>query len=301
MYKTILLTTLLFIVKEYKAQEDLLGSLDSSATADDNVIATFKTTRLINLTTNEQVKKGELDFRIAHRFEDAATAAGGTTTLFGFDAVSDIRISFDYGISDKWAIGVGRSKGGGRAHSQIYDFNTKYKIIQQSTKMPIGISFYGLATLTSMKSVSDPTSIADFSKTFAHRLHYMGQILIAKKINSNFSFIIAPTVVHRNLVVSGDPNTQFAIGAGLRYKFSKRSAIILDYYQVLNPTVSHSYVMPLGIGYEIETGGHVFHVLLSNNRSLVESELISENRDKWQDGQFRIGFNISRTFTVLKN
>ena len=92
-------------------EDDLTQLLDSIAptASSEPVIATFKTTRLINLTTIEQVKRGELDFRIAHRFGDIAGNAGGASQFFGFDNVSDIRFSFDYGLTDHWQIGSGRS------------------------------------------------------------------------------------------------------------------------------------------------------------------------------------------------
>lgn len=111
-------------------------NLDSLMAADDvnalsvPVTATFKTTRLVNLQTIEQVKQGELDFRITHRFDDIAGAGGGITTLYGLDNVTDIRIAFDYGVKDWWTVGFGRSKGA-YERRQIVDLNSKIKLITQ--------------------------------------------------------------------------------------------------------------------------------------------------------------------------
>lgn len=291
------------------AQDDELSKLVDAQSpnnpSDEKVIATFKTTRLINLTTIEQVKKGELDFRIAHRFGDLAGNNGGASTFFGFDKVSDIRFSFDYGIMDRWQIGIGRSTGGGYGQNQVFDLNTKFKVMQQHKNgFPLAISLHGGLTFTSMESISLASSIANFDRTVAHRFNYFGQILFARKINDRFSLILAPTIVHRNLVSLGDNNTHFAIAAGARAKISKRVAVIADYYQVLNVSnfqkaIGHQ--MPIGLGLEIETGGHVFHALFSTNTGLMESQFLPNNTAKFTAGQVRLGFNISRVFTILKD
>lgn len=307
MKKTLFSLILLLIQSSVFSQDDELSKLvddHTSSSTKEKVTATFKTTRLINLSTNEQVKKGELDFRIAHRFGDIAGESGGASTFFGFDNAADIRFSFDYGISDKWQIGIGRSKGA-YLQGQLFDFNTKYKIVEQEIKgFPVGISFYGAATLTSMKSSGNASDITNFDKSFAHRVNYFGQLLLTKKINKDISIILAPTVVHRNLVYIGDNNTHFAIAAGARVKISKRAAIIADYYQVLNVSSfqkAKGFKMPLGLGFELETGGHVFHVLLSSNTGLIESQFLPENTADISKGQIRLGFNISRVFTILKD
>lgn len=303
--RTCILITLLVLGKFLSAQDKDLSALvdNETSTEPEKVIASFKTTRLVNLTTIEQVKRGELDFRIAHRFGDIAGSAGGASTFFGFDNVSDIRFSFDYGISDKWQIGIGRSKGG-YSTTQVFDLNSKYKLFEQKKEgFPLAISFFGGLTFTSMHSSGAAADINNFDRSTAHRFNYFGQVLFARKINNQISIIIAPTIVHRNLVNLGDNNTHFAIAAGARFKISKRAAIIADYYQVLNVSTyqkSIGHQMPIGLGFELETGGHVFHALFSTNTGLMESQFLPNNTAKFTAGQIRFGFNISRVFTLIK-
>ncbi|MCC6371251.1 MAG: hypothetical protein IT236_09625 [Bacteroidia bacterium] len=288
-----------------KAQnmDSLMLLMDGAAPKIENVTATFKTTRLINLNTIEQVKRGELDFRISHRFDDIAGAAGGIKTLYGFDNVTDIRIAFDYGVTDRWTLGFARSKGA-YLRRQILDFNSKIKLTQQKAGkgMPVSMSLYLASELSTMTSSSDTMSTIYFGKKASHRLNYVSQLLIARKFGSRFSAILAPTLVHRNLVHYTENNTSFSIAAGIRYKFTKRLGIILDYYYNFDntKTTGNGYYTPLGIGLELETGGHVFHFLFSNNKSLLESQFLTENKDNWLKGQFRFGFNISRVFNVVK-
>lgn len=285
------------------AQNELASMLEDSVDTDkEYVSATFKTTRLVNLTTIEQVKRGELDFRIAHRFSDMLGTNGAEKNLFGLDGISDIRFSFDYGLSDRWQIGIGRSKGA-YTMRQIYDLNTKCKILIQNRDVPVSLSFFGMLTYTTQESNGLASSIANYSKT-PYRLNYFGQFLIARKFSPNFSAIIAPSIIQRNLVDLGDNNMQFALGLGLRYKVSRRVALIADYYQLLNTSSyqkATNYIPPIGLGIEIETGGHVFHVVLSNTRGLTEPQFIT---NEYQDpsnkiGMLRLGFNISRVFTIL--
>ena len=279
--------------------DSLLNAMDETERKPDYTTATFKTTRLANLYTIEQVKSGELDFRISHRFDDAAGAAGGVSTLYGFDNVTDIRIAFDYGINDIWAIGFARSKGA-YLRRQVLDFNSKLKLLRQKNSgMPLSVSLYCAAELSTMKSSTDVESPAYFGKNGFHRINYVSQLLIARKFNNRLSAELVPTIVHRNLVHYLEDNTAFALGIGLRYKFTKRIGIIVDYYFAFDREgLPVGYIPPIGAGIEIETGGHVFHLLFSNNKSLLESQFLTHNTDSWLKGQFRFGFNISRVFNI---
>lgn len=289
------------------AQDDELSKLVESQTdssLDNQMTASFKTTRLINLTTIEQVKKGELDFRIAHRFGNLAGPGGGSTNFFGLENVSDIRFSFDYGLTDRLAIGIGRSKGAYDLN-QLWDANSKYKILIQNKKtIPISLSVNAGLTYTTMPSASASSSVTHFDRSAAHRFNYFGQVLIARKMSNALSFILAPTIVHRNLVTLGDNNTHYAIGIGARAKISNRAAIIADYYQLINKSGFQSqnkHIPPIGLGFELETGGHVFHIILSNTGGLMENQFIPLGNEDPTKGNFRLGFNISRVFTILKD
>ena len=302
MKQLVLLLSLIISAVNLYGQDDDLSSLFDSEVVKAPVFATFKTTKLINANTIEQVKGGELDFRIAHRFDDIAGSLGGAQTMFGFDNVSDIRFSFDYGLTDKWVIGVARSNGA-QLHRAIVDVSTKIKLLQQiEDGNPLALSFFGSSTVSTMKSSVDPFSSTHFDNNFAHRLTYTAQLILATKASRFISFELLPTYVHRNYVASWDKNTLLALGAGARVKFTQRVGLVLDYFHVFDErrTPSRGYYAPLGVGIEIETGGHVFHLLLSNNRSLLESQFISGTSENWGAGEFRFGFNVSRTFTVGK-
>jgi hypothetical protein len=301
-FKIILFSVIGFCPMAFEAQDldSLMGAMDETKEKPEYTTATFKTTRLVNLHTIEQVKRGELDFRISHRFDDASGTAGGISTLYGFDNVTDIRIAFDYGITNIWTVGFARSKGAYQRR-QILDLNSKLRLLrQQKNGIPVSISLYGAAEVSTMRSSTDIESPVYFAKNGLHRINYVSQLLIARKFSKSLSIELAPTLVHRNLVHYLEDNTTFAMGAGIRYKFTKRMGVILDYYLDFDrESLPENYIAPLGAGIEIETGGHVFHLLFSNNRSLLESQFLTQNTDSWLKGQFRFGFNISRVFNIL--
>jgi len=273
------------------------------------VISSFKNFKIINAQTPMTVPKHNLEFNIAHRFGDIAGTSGGTNTLFGFYSISDILFSFDYGLTDNIDIGLGAYKGIGPFEDSYYG-SIKYKLLQQTTdnKIPIFVSLYGDANISTAPSVNDPTSDADFVNT-ADRLSYLAQIIIARKISQKFSLEVLPTYLHRNLVLNGDENDLFSLGAGARFRLSKRFSIIADYFHPFSSFRSNNgglpfgitFYDPIGIGIEIETGGHVFTINLTNSTGIVENEFIPYTTSNWQKGQIRLGFNIGRDFLIGKN
>lgn len=247
----------------------------------------FKSTRIINGHSIENVAAGVLDFRILHRF---GAINGGAYELFGLDQ-ANMRMSFDYGINDRLQIGIGRSNIG-----KEYDGLVKYKILRQSTgarNMPISLSWVSGGLINSQRW-ADPNR----ENLFSSRLSYYHQILIARKFNETFSLQLSPTVVHRNLVPTRDiPNDIFAMGVGGRVKLSNRVATTFDYFYVL-PGQLPNHRNSLSVGFDIETGGHVFQLHFTNSRGLNERQFITGQNGSWTDGDIHFGFNLSRVFTI---
>jgi len=302
----LILFVLCILSTTFYAQSDLSNLFDESEDKPKEVFATFKSSRLINAQTIEQIKKHELDFRITHRFDDIAGARGGVSTLFGFDNVSDIRIAFLYGLSDDLMIGFGRSKGSefSKSPKKVLDGIVKYKILRQNDKnIPLSLSVMASTELSTQTKSSILSNLNSFPKGI-HRLSYVVQAIAARKFSKNFSLEVLPTFIHRNFVLNGDENSNFGIGAGGRIKISKRMAFIFDYFHIFsdyrkeNNRDVFKYFAPLGVGLEIETGGHVFQLNFSNSAGIIESQFIPYNNNNWLDGQFRFGFNISRVFQL---
>jgi hypothetical protein len=140
------------------------------------------------------------------------------------------------------------------------------------------------------------------SNVATDRLGFFHQIIIGRKFSNAFSLQLSPTFVHQNYASSINPeNDVIALGIGSRYKLSNRLAIVLDTYPMLYGKVSGINRTPLSVGFDLETGGHVFQMHFSNAQGMNERAYITQTSQQWMKTQFQFGFNLSRVFTVKKN
>lgn len=269
--------------------DELLDTQTNPAT--DYATATFKASRIINGHSIEQMKKKQLDFRISHRFGPLNDGAYG---LYGLDQ-SKIHFSLEYGVTNWLMLGVGRG-----SLNKIYDSFAKFRILRQSTgevNMPVSLSYMTSVELKTQK-FDDPAR----TNYFSSRLSYVHQLLIARKFSNNFSFQLSPTFIHRNLVKTElDMNDVYALGFGARYKLSKRLSLNAEYYYNFNPNnkfLDTRYYNSASVGVDIETGGHVFQIMLTNSLGMREGTFIPQTTEKWMDGGIHLGFNISRVFAL---
>ena len=271
---------------------DLMNLLEKEITSTKDMTfyttATFKTTRLVNGHSVENVAKGVLDVKISHRFGNLNE---GFYELFGLDKAT-MRIGFDYGITNTLMIGVGRS-----TYQKTYDAFFKLKILRQSKgkrKMPITLSYLPTIAYRSLKW--EDQTIKNYASS---RLSYSHQLIIGRKFSEGTSLQLMPTFIHQNLVTSAnDPNDLFAIGIGGRQKISKRISINVEYYYQLEEYKLPGTTNSLSVGFDIETGGHVFQVHFTNSPGMNERTFIADTKGLWDKGDILFGFNISRVFTI---
>jgi len=266
----------------------------------------FKDTRIINSVSVETLQKGKLDFRVGHKFGDLLGDAGGWPTFYGLENAADVMIGFDYGISDKLMVGISRTKGSDELKQNV-NFSTKFRIADERTgsSFPFTLSVYGLASLSTMpKSTSSEPSLSTFEQQ-AHRLVYHMQIMAAKKIANKLSIQLNAGLTYRNVVREGDKNDLVSVGAALKYQITKAFAIIgegvfpFNGARDLQVESDPLYFPTTGFALEWETGGgHTFQLNLTNGRGLMATDYIPNNTANWSDGEFRMGFVISRLFTI---
>jgi opacity protein-like surface antigen len=271
--------------------QDLMDMLSEDESAKTEfTYATFKATRVINGQSIELPPKGALNFVISHHF---GRINSGAYEFFGLDQ-ANIRFGFDYGFTDWLSAGIGRS-----SVNKTYDGNLKVKFLRQSKgdrAMPITMTYFGHMAITSLKW-QEP----ERTNYFSSRMEYTHQLLIARKFGSRVSVQVMPTYIHRNLVDSiTDQNDVWAIGAGGRIKITSRVAITGEYYYLLPGQTADDYYNSASIGIDLETGGHVFQIYLTNSQGLIEEQFIPQTSGKWSKGDIHIGFNINRTFQIVK-
>jgi opacity protein-like surface antigen len=272
--------------------KSLLNMLNDSMSADKiktYVSGTFKATHIINTQTIESPAQNNLNFVIQHRFGQLNS---GSYNFFGLDNAT-LRLGLDYGITDRLAVGIGRS-----SYLKTFDGYIKYKLLRQteSGSMPVSVSLLG--------SVQDYTQDMP-EETYLntkYRTAYATEVLIARKFSRTLSFQVTPAWLHYNLVPTvKDNNDVFAVGLGGRMKITNRMSIDAEYdvvpaNQVVSTTVHNSF----SLGWDIETGGHVFQLVFSNSQSMLETQYLAQTTGTWGKGDIYFGFNISRNFNLKK-
>ena len=289
--KTISAILLLTFSSLHSMSQDLMDLLDDTqAPETEYTYATFKATRIVNSQSIENPPNGGLIFIISHHF---GRINEGWYEFFGLDQ-ANIRFGFEYGINDWLSVGIGRT-----SVRKTYDGSLKAKILRQSKgarNMPVSLSYFGNTAITSLKW-------SDTSRTnyFTSRMEFVHQLLIARKFGSSFSLQLTPTFIHRNLVeTKEDQNDVWAVGAGGRYKITNRVAVNAEYFYLLPGKVADDYHNSFSIGIDLETGGHVFQLYVTNSQGLIEEQFIPRTTGDWLNGDIHIGFNINRTFQVKK-
>lgn len=274
-----------------QSSDDLL-SMVSEKPKKEFTTATFKTTRLVNFHTIEALGKRSLDFRISHRFGDFNT---GAYNSWGVDGGANIRMALEYCHDGRFMVGIGRTSG-----HKIVDGFLKYRLLRQTTKgggMPVSVTLFTSAYHTFMQNVY--IDGINRYQSVSDRLSYCHQIMIARKFSTRFSLQLTGAMVHFNVAEKiTDKNDCFVIGVVTRYKFAKRQAITLEYGHRLNEYSKDKYYDSFGIGYDLETGGHVFQLHLTNSFGLTEDQFYMNTSTSWSNWGIRLGFNISRVFNI---
>jgi len=280
---------LLSATATYGQDQDLLKELGTDSVKKEYVKNAFKSSRVIHSHSMEFIGKGVLDVRILHRF---GTVNHGLKDLFGLDE-ANMRFGFDYGLGKNLTVGIGRSN----VNKELDGF-VKYRPVQQSTG-PGGVPFsVVLITGMSLRTQEFPEP-KDVYK-FQHRLAFYQEIIVGRKFSEAFSLQLNPIFLHRNLVPNTeDDNNTWALGVGGRIKLTKRTAFVVDYTPILagrQPGTKD----PLAMGFDIETGGHVFQLHFTNATGMNEKAFLTTTTDDFWKGEIRFGFNLSRVFTIKK-
>jgi len=273
-----------------KDTSSLLNLVDNDQPRRELVYGAFKSPRVIMSQSIEMLRPGVLDFRILHRF---GAINSGAYNFFGLDGPASVRLGLEYGISNNVSVGLGHS-----TLFKEFDYFLKYRPVQQSTgpgSTPISLVLVAGLTHTILHS-----NDGDFQTYFADRNAYYQQVIVGRKFSEAFTFQTMYTLVERDFRNKTlYPNTVHALGFGGRIKISHRVSINADYQYVLNQKNSALH-NPLSLGFDIETGGHVFQLHFTNSKGMNERAILNGSEYSWGKGDIFFGFNISRSFQIKK-
>jgi len=267
----------------------------------------FYSQRLINANTVEVLRKGMLDFNVTHFFSDVASKDGGIQQFFGLDNAFDIKIGFVLGLGDRLNLGLSRSKG--NTILQLWELNLKYQILRQmpdDPKNPVSLTVFANSVISTQKANPVADREASF-RGFSDRASNVAQVMLARKFGK-ISLQVSPTFLHTNYVRSIDQKNIFAIGGATRIPLTKKFIFVMDYFHSFRKKESRQlyraqgveFYDAMGVGVEILTQGHMFHLNFTNTGSILENRFIANTRHSWGKGQFRWGFTISRSFVLFR-
>ncbi|MBC5861911.1 DUF5777 family beta-barrel protein [Flavobacterium turcicum] len=263
------------------AQDDLLDGVETTS-GKEKITSAFKALKIVNLESTKLAAKGDLYFVVAHRF---GSVKDGFEGFYGLDN-ANTQIKFIYGLTEGLHVSAARNQ-------LAYDFAAKYALFSQvKDGFPVTIAgFNSMSINNTLKESLYP------NLEFSDRLTYVGQLLISRKFSEKLSLELAPSIFHENFVDNPlQDNTQYAIGMGGRYKFSKRWSLNIDYAAHLNRAGNSVFNNPLSIGFDLETGGHVFQMHFTNSQGIDEAGFLGRTTGDWNKGDVFFGFNLARVF-----
>lgn len=286
----------------------LLLFAGQAAYAQEVMTQTFKDSRLVNIQSVETLGKRRLDVRIGHRFGDLLGDNGGWSTFYGLEQAADVMIGAEYGATGRLTVGFFRTKGAGTLPDgqaglrQVLNGTVKYALLRQGRGAgpPVSLTFWGVTAVSTAERIEgNPDIIRNFS-TFAHRMAYHGQLMIASKLSDRVALQVTPGYTHRNVVPFQDENGLFSLGLGTRLQVTRVFGLIADVTFPFSSyrSADNGFYPALGLGLEIDSGGHLFQLNFTNATGIMETDFIPYTTSNWLDGEFRFGFTISRLFNL---
>ena len=290
MYSTLKKSLLIVMVIPcfcFGQEDDLLKELESLGESETSFeLPAFKALQIGNLQSTKVIDKGDLYMVVAHRF---GYLKSGIDEFYGLDQ-ANTKIQLLYGLRENLQVGLSRD-----SYEKTYSGTAKYRIMNQSDRIPINISLYGSVDIDSQLKKKVYPGLQPFD-----RFSYTGQLLLSRRFSEKLSLEVAPIYVRHNLQNLNYTKTltydQFLLGVGGRQKFSKRFSFNVDYAYNFSKDKNSLYKNPLTIGVDIETGGHVFQLLFTNSRASNDSSFLTETTGDWSKGEISFGFNIVRVF-----
>ena len=303
--KQFIFFTALFVSVSSLAQEDSIAIITPQK-EEGTATKVFYSQKVINTKSVEVLKKGVLEFNVAHNFGDIGGDNGGIRRFFGLDNSTDVGIGFQLGLSDKLNLIAARTKG--LFVTQQWELGLKWQLLHQTDndpKHPLSLTMYVNDVVSTQRRTTNPeTSFEDFGDRHSQII----QLLLARKFGK-ISLQLNPLFLHTNHVVSYDQENIFALGGAIRLPLSKKIILLADYFHPFRSESTKDAFEadnlklydPFGVGLEIVTEGHVFHLNFTNATEILENRFVRKTVTSWGDGEFRWAFTISRNFMLFRD
>lgn len=259
----------------------LLFAYSLSAQENPLVENSFQGTRFVNEQSVNLADHGELRLYIQHRFGEID---GGLYELFGLDQAT-MRLGFEYGLGKNLNVGFGRS-----SYLKTYDVFAKGRIAGQTENFPVSVAVLAGGSIPTLRSF--PENENNFSSKFSGNF----QLLLAKTMGP-VGMQVAPGYLKTGYLLFEEKDVStFTAGLAGSVKLSPKVSANIEYLLAFTDELPGSN--PLSLGVDVDTGGHLFQLILSNSQQIFTQGLYSDTRGDWGEGKLFFGFNLIREFRI---
>ncbi len=257
--------------------------LQSGAQDEPEIIPnSFQGTRLVNEQSANLTEKGKLLLFIQHRFGEID---GGLYELFGLDQAT-MRMGFEYGFGKNLNLGFGRS-----TFMKTYDAYGKVRLLQQTSAFPVTLVATATGSVPTLKNYF-PEAHNGFSEKLSGNIQLHAASALGK-----IGFQVSPGYHSTGYMVTAGENLQFmTLGLAGSVRLSDNITANLEYLPHFSDKLSTPH--PLSLGVDLDTGGHLFQLILSNSQQMFSQGLYSSTTGDWSKGTLFFGFNLIREFRI---
>ncbi len=260
----------------------ILFTLSLSAQENQIISNAFQGTRFVNEQSVNLADHGELRLYIQHRFGEID---GGLYQLFGLDQAT-MRMGFEYGLGKNLNVGFGRS-----TFLKTYDVYAKGRIAGQTETFPLSIGLVAAGSVPTLRNYF-PDTENNFSSKFSGNI----QLLLAKTFGL-VGLQVTPGFLKTGYLLAENRNISvFTLGLAGSVRVSSDVSVNLEYLHPFSDDLRSA--IPLSLGVDINTGGHLFQLILSNSQQIFTQGLYTATQGNWGDGKLFFGFNLIREFRI---
>ena len=267
---------------------------DDETPPDLPVRSPFASGILIDNQTTAISSKGTLEMYIQHKF---GHIDNGLTDLFGIYAPgANVRMALSYVPLKNLQLGYGLSR-----INMYSDFSVKYTLLEQTRRntIPVAVGLYGNMAI-------DGRNESAFGKNyqFTNRFSYFSQLIVGRRFNDFVSVQANVSFTHFNITEDLIDHDKISVGFNGRVNISPQSSILFQYdvplkiKEISEYREFHNPAKPnIGLGWEIRTSTHAFHIYLSSTDGMIPQYNALYNRNDWTDGDIMFGFSITRLWS----
>ena len=241
--------------------------------------AVFHSTQSANLPTAVSLPQGSLLFEISHRFGPAVSS--GSEDLWGLDGPVYNRLGLAYSASDRVALGVQRT-----------NFQDNLELYARAGLWSAGADAAAPLEVSAMGGVAWNMDVTEVGGREDNEMQAYAQLILNALLGERFAVGVVPTYLYNPRILDVDEESAFALGINGQL-YTTGSLSLLAEWLVSEERAGQEHDA-LSFGVEIETRGHFFKLLLTNQIWLNPTQFLGGTPIGMDADEWRLGFNIQR-------